>query len=258
MVTEPTALSDAERAIYNNGERLIPGVTHNRAELARHRSSYMFFRRIIKLDSAPVATVVDLGCGVGHGCVTLADLPNVKVLGVDVSEDAIEYARTHFARPNIEYRVSDLRTFCQGPMSFDYAVSRNSLEHVPEGIRLAVRANWRARLMFDVPYDEPPGVNEHHVLHWITENELLLIEGAEVAYQDLRGTIHREKPHRPNVIVCVVSRDGLEPVSPRLAFPIPAWQPRWNERLKLVVERRIGAGVPGAGLYGRFLRRSQP
>jgi SAM-dependent methyltransferase len=225
-VTEPPELSDIERAIHNDGERLIPGVTHDPAELARHRSSYVFFRRVIKLDALPAATVVDLGCGVGHGCVTLADLPNVKVLGMDVSEDSIEFARTHFARPNIEYRVSDLRTFLEhSSMSFDYAVSRNALEHVPNGIELAVHASWRSRLLFDVPYDEAPGVNKHHVMHRITEKKLVGIEGAEVAYQDLAGAIHRDKPHRPNVIVCVVSRDGYAPMGPRLAFPIPPWHP---------------------------------
>ena len=75
-------LSDLETLIYNNGERLIPNVTHARDELVRHKSSYLFFYRIIKHDlnqkrnSNKVIRIVDLGCGVGHGCHMLAQLPN--------------------------------------------------------------------------------------------------------------------------------------------------------------------------------------
>lgn len=35
-------LSPLEAVIYNEGERLIPYVTHDHDELVRHRSSYVF------------------------------------------------------------------------------------------------------------------------------------------------------------------------------------------------------------------------
>ena len=40
-------LSDLERRIFNDGECLIPGVTHDMAEVVRQRSFYNFIRKII-------------------------------------------------------------------------------------------------------------------------------------------------------------------------------------------------------------------
>lgn len=224
--------------IYNEGERLIPGITHGVMELVRHRSSYLFFRQVIALDPGP-RTILDLGCGVGHGCATLAGLPDTHVVGVDLSEDAIRWAQDHYAHQNVEYRVGDIATVLSDP--FDYMVSRNSLEHIPEGLRLAAQANWRKRLLFDVPYNEPPGTNQHHVLHGVREEHLMLIKDAEIVYQDLGGTIHLEKPAVTNVIGCIASRQELPRVRDSLHFPVRAWKPStrtdqarlWAERIRV-------------------------
>jgi len=218
------ALSELERRIYNNGERLIPGVMHGMAEVARHRASYLFFRQVIALDEPP-ARILDVGCGVGHGCVTLSTLPGSKIVGVDVSLEAIEYANSRYARPNVEYRIAGLDDVADELADFDYVVARASLEHISGGIDTIACGGWRRRLLFDVPYDEASGVNEHHVLHGIREEELLAIDGAEVFYQSLRGTIRSSRRGRPNVLACVVSRPGLPDVSPSLSFPVSGWSP---------------------------------
>jgi SAM-dependent methyltransferase len=224
-------LGALEAAIYNDGERLIPGVTHDRAELVRHRSSYVFWRAVIELDCRRLRhrpeqiSVVDLGCGVGHGCATLADLPGVRVVGVDSSKESLEYARRHYARRNVEYLRADLVDFIPGMPAFDYAVSRASMEHVPDGLELIRRADWRYRLLFDVPYDETPGVNPHHVVHNVTEASFEHFDNAEIFFQDLGGVTYDRghKPERPNVIVCVSSRPDLKPVQRLLRFPIRPW-----------------------------------
>ena len=43
-------LRPLEAIIYNEGERLIPYVTHEQDEFVRHRSSYVFWRGIVELD----------------------------------------------------------------------------------------------------------------------------------------------------------------------------------------------------------------
>ena len=57
-------LTRTEEIIFNNGERLIPRVTHDLNELIRHRSSYLFFKEVISKDLSSVAkktvTIIDL------------------------------------------------------------------------------------------------------------------------------------------------------------------------------------------------------
>lgn len=228
-------LTATEERIYNVGERLIPGVTHDMAEVIRHRSSYLFFRNVIELDRRRTMSIqsqfevciLDLGCGVGHGCFEMAETPGVSVVGIDISPETIEYARSHYARENVEYVVSDIVEFVAAMPEFDYVVSRGSLEHVPRGVEVARNSRWRHRLIFDVPYDEPPGANPHHQLHELRGEDMRELENAELFFQDLRGVIYaqRRRRPRPNMILCVSSRDGMPLVTPQIGFPVAAWTP---------------------------------
>lgn len=219
-------LTAEEAVIYNEGERLIPGRSHDYMEVRRHYGSYLFFKEVILADQAraPVVdgpTIVDLGCGVGHGCHTLAQIPGAHVLGVDVSEESLSYARRHYDRSSIAWQQSDLVAFVESMPSFDYVVSRGVLEHIPNGIDLAVNARWNRRLMFDVPYAEPRGRNPHHVLSEITEADFARFEGAELLFQDLDGVIYDgpQKPIKPNMILCACRKGGLM----SLADLFPTW-----------------------------------
>lgn len=221
-------LNPLEAIIYNEGERLIPNVTHNHNELVRHRSSYVFWRAVVELDlpglREPV-TIVDLGCGVGHGCVTLAEIPGTQVVGVDRSAESLEYAARYYARPNIDYMRADLVEYMPSMPPFDYAVSRNAMEHIPDGLELVRQSSWRQRLMFDMPYAEAEGVNPHHIVHDMQEDAFGRFEDAELFFQDLAGVTYdrRRKPERPNIIMCIASRPGLARVSRELCFPIDGW-----------------------------------
>ncbi len=216
-------LTAEESVIYNEGERLIPGRSHDYMEVRRHYGSYLFFKEVILADQAqsPVSdgpTIVDLGCGVGHGCSTLAQIPGARVLGVDVSEESLSYARRNYDRSSITWQQSDLVAFVESMPSFDYVVSRGVLEHIPNGIDLAVNARWNRRLMFDVPYAEPRGRNPHHVLSEITEVDFARFNDAELFFQDLAGVIYgaAQKPTAPNMILCACRKSGLTQVTSML------------------------------------------
>lgn len=229
-------LTPLERSIYNEGERLIPWLTHGSQEVVRHTSSYEFFRRVIEADLASGRDttrnrgigIVDLGCGVGHGCRTLSTIPGARITGVDVSPACVEYARSRYAAGNVIYQAADLVGYIPGMPEFDYVVSRGVMEHLPEGISLIHGARWRKRLLFDVPYDEPAEANHHHVLTGIRESDFSGFTDAELFYQDLDGVIHdaARKPPRPNMIVCICTHPGLPRVEDLpLVFPVPAWRP---------------------------------
>lgn len=225
-------LSDLETLIYNNGERLIPNVTHARDELIRHKSSYLFFYKVIEQDlsqnrnnSNPVR-IIDLGCGVGHGCHMLSRIPNSEIVGVDISEPSLEYARLHYSGSNISYQQANLEEYILAMPEFDYVVSRGALEHINNGINLVLSSKWTSRLIFDVPYNEPSGRNPHHVISQITEESFVNFPEAEIFYQDLGGVVYdiNKKPPSPNMIICLCSRPDLPRISDtRLGFPLPIW-----------------------------------
>lgn len=226
-------LTPIEKVIYNEGERLIPGITHDRREFVRHRSSYEFFCRVIEGDLALAGTpggsvpleIIDLGCGVGHGCRRLARIRGARVTGVDLSPECIEYAQRHYAGPGVTYRREDLETFIPIMPEYDYVVSRGVFEHIPGGLALAASGRWSRRLMFDVPYDEPPGLNPHHLMTGIREEDFDGFPGAELFYQDLDGILYdrKNKPPKPNMILCVFRRPSLPEVGCGMSFPLPAW-----------------------------------
>ena len=198
-------MNKLETIIYNEGERLVPYVSHDIYELIRHRSSYNFFRDVINIDSnnsSDAINIVDLGFGSGYGCSLLASLPNSNIIGVDNSSDCEVYARQTYQRENVSYQIADLSDYIPSMPFFDYVVSRGVLEHIPSGLDLIKSINFGKRLIIDVPYKELPG-NDHHVLHGIDEHYFSSFENAEIFYEDLSGKIYssKQKPDKPNLII---------------------------------------------------------
>jgi SAM-dependent methyltransferase len=228
-------LTDLQKRIYNEGERLIPGITHDMCEVVRHKSSYEFFRSVIEQDIATFPelqqkeeiSIVDFGFGVGHGCFSLSKIKNSHITGIDISADCLKYAKQFYAADNISYEICDLAEYVNKMPEFDYVVSRGVFEHVPGGLDVAFSTRWRQRLIFDVPYNEPEGPNPHHLISGIREEHFAKFSGSELFYQDLAGVIYdgKHKPEFPNMIMCVSSHSGLPPVGEmRMKFPVPAWR----------------------------------
>ncbi|QTL97687.1 methyltransferase domain-containing protein [Iocasia frigidifontis] len=229
-------LTPTEKIIYNNGERLIFGISHDVNEDIRHRSSYIFFKRIIDNDLVYMKSsnmknnsidIIDLGCGVGHGCETLSKIKNSTIMGVDSCQEAIKYAKDVYSGDNISYKCLDLRQYIPIIPSYDYVVSSQVLEHIPNGLELGFTSKWLKRLMLAVPYNEPKNRNPHHVLSDIRE-ENFSGQNAELFYQDLTGIIYdkNNKPPKPNIIICICSHPALPKITDnQIDFPVPAWGP---------------------------------
>lgn len=232
-------MSALEQKIFNEGERLIPGISHNLNEFIRHRNSYMLWRKIIEYDimyqyitTTPIR-IADLGCGVGHGCLTLAEIPNAEVVGIDNSSETIAYAQTYYNQSNIIYQTGNLVDYVQDMPEFDYVVSRGVLEHIPNGLDLAHHSNWRYRLMFDVPYEEPVA-NPHHILHEINEKDFENFSHIELFYQDLEGILYDafHKPSKPNMIMAIIRNEHLPSIQDMcFDFPKLIWKPDDNDPL---------------------------
>jgi 2-polyprenyl-3-methyl-5-hydroxy-6-metoxy-1,4-benzoquinol methylase len=226
-------LTPQEELIYNDGERLIPGVTHDREEFTRSRSGYTFFRKVIEQDLQTIGLsrdrqlkILDLGCGVGHGCVILSEIPTARVKGVDCSLESIEYARRYYHRENIDYELADITTFVSIMPQYDFVVSYHLFEHILNGLNAGLSIRWRHRLMINVPFDEPEG-NLHHMVHRIREEHFAAYPNAEFLFEDLQGVTHdtRAIAPVPNSIICICSHPDLLPVTRQIVFPVPAWKP---------------------------------
>lgn len=96
-------------------------------EASIHLARYALVRELCKGKS-----VLDLACGEGYGSRLLVEWGADRVIGVDVSKEAIEQARTLFATPRVEYRLADANRLMDlfPEERFDLIVSLETIEHV--------------------------------------------------------------------------------------------------------------------------------
>ena len=71
--------------------------------------------------------VLDVPCGVGWGTSLLR--ATGRLVGVDISQEAIQYAQTHFS-DKAEFQVGDMRHLAFADESFDLVVCLEGIEHV--------------------------------------------------------------------------------------------------------------------------------
>ena len=71
-------------------------------------------------------SVLDFGCGVGYGSYVLSRV-SAEVVGYDVSDDALKWARFYAAKsPNLTYAA------CLPEREFDFITCFECIEHVPD------------------------------------------------------------------------------------------------------------------------------
>jgi len=197
-------MTDLEKRIWNEGERLIPGVSHNEAESRRHFASYNFFKDRIHETEVGGINILDLGCGVGFGCRILSAIPNSKILGIDNSDASLCYAKKYYSAKNVEYKMEDLNNFILNMPFYDYVVSRGVFEHIENVWDLINKIKFKKMLIFDMPYNEEPGNNPHHKILGVVEKDFeKLVSSYELFYEDIEGKITKQKPEKPNMIMCL-------------------------------------------------------
>lgn len=126
--------TSGEYELENTGERFLPGAG-NAAEMSYdHIARYRLVERYVAGKE-----MVDMGCGAGYGSNSLARLAK-SVSGVDLSDEAIGYARNRYHAPNLEYQIGDVTKLSFENDSFEAAVSFEVIEHLPRPEDLAVEA----------------------------------------------------------------------------------------------------------------------
>jgi arsenite methyltransferase len=87
-----------------------------------------------RLKLKPGERVIDIGCGPGFLCESMAAAigPTGCVVGIDISRDLIDFAIKHKSGSQIEYSVANATALPVDAGHFDVAVSTQVIEYVPD------------------------------------------------------------------------------------------------------------------------------
>ena len=107
----------------NVPERIVPD-DEEPGIVAQHVKRYAFARPLCARKR-----VLDAGCGTGYGTAYLAESAE-RVIGLDASEDALDYARRRYRGDNVEFLRGDLHSLPFADGSFDAVVSFEAIEHL--------------------------------------------------------------------------------------------------------------------------------
>lgn len=142
------------------------GKTQNLRKLMTSLRSQKMYEYIAELGRN--MRVMDYGCGPGYGTAIIAKKAK-EVVGVDISEEALEYAKSHYALPNVKFIKIDTHPTEFPENSFDIIVSSHVIEHIDNvkkyllqlkrilrkgGMLIITTPNKKFRLLpFQKPYD---------------------------------------------------------------------------------------------------------
>ena len=103
------------------GERYLPRIGGGIELEHRHRYA-------VACQLTAGKRVLDIASGEGYGSDTLAEVAS-HVTGVDISADAVTFARSKYRRPNLEFKVGSCAQIPLDDHSVDVVVSFETIEH---------------------------------------------------------------------------------------------------------------------------------
>jgi 2-polyprenyl-3-methyl-5-hydroxy-6-metoxy-1,4-benzoquinol methylase len=119
----------------------------------RHTNYHRFFIKNLNPDER----VLDIGCGNGFMSYDMAtQVPGVKVVGIELNEENIKFARTHYQHPNLSFIYGDALKELPNEI-FDVVTLSNVLEHIEkrvEFLKKIVHQIKPKRLIIRVPLFE--------------------------------------------------------------------------------------------------------
>jgi ubiquinone/menaquinone biosynthesis C-methylase UbiE len=101
-----------------------------------HMAKYVFAAQFVQGKD-----VLDIGCGVGYGSSYLLMKGAKTVTGVEISLDAVELAKQHYARTGLEFMAQDASALPFRDDSFDVVACIGMIDHVddPDEVLIEIR-----------------------------------------------------------------------------------------------------------------------
>jgi GT2 family glycosyltransferase/SAM-dependent methyltransferase len=106
------------------GERYIP------TEQGKIRLEH-YHRYALALEVVKEKDVLDVACGEGYGSSLMAGVAH-SVIGVDISNDVVDYASNTYQKPNLAFHQGSVINLNFENASFDVVVSFETIEHLAE------------------------------------------------------------------------------------------------------------------------------
>ncbi len=119
--------TDAKSITEQSVERADPEEMAGSLMESEHRSRYLWAAQL-----AEGRSVLDAGCGTGYGTEILAALGAENVVGIDISPEAIEYARSSFEGVSSKFSLGDIYELPFEDDTFELVVCFEVIEHVEE------------------------------------------------------------------------------------------------------------------------------
>ena len=106
-------------------ERFVPEESSGQI-MAEHLSRYYMTEQLVSVDGK---VVLDIACGAGYGTELLARKASYAY-GIDISPEAVNYAKTKHHRDNLTYWIGDCCAIPMDDASVDIVVSFETIEHI--------------------------------------------------------------------------------------------------------------------------------
>lgn len=109
------------------GERVIP---------EKDKIDELYLNHLVRYSAASLFVknqeVLDIACGSGYGSKDLLDKGAKKVIGIDISKEAINYCKSKYKDKTLSFQVGTVDKIPLNDNSLDVVVSLETLEHVDE------------------------------------------------------------------------------------------------------------------------------
>jgi 2-polyprenyl-3-methyl-5-hydroxy-6-metoxy-1,4-benzoquinol methylase len=184
------------------GERVIPKLMNAKnGLLLEHVYRYKFAERFCK------GRVLDIACGVGYGTeILLKENEDInEFVGIDISAEAIEYAKENYSFPKVSYFVDDALNpdLHKIYRTFDTILSFETIEHFKEDERfienLYTLLAPGGTLLISTPFGrgkDQPCSCKYHAFQYKEEEFLQVLEPFKniTMYHQIDSTIEIPKP----------------------------------------------------------------
>lgn len=129
--------------------------------------------------------ILDIGCGIGHSSWLFKEaFPDAKIIGVDISDISIEFARKLFNHPRISFKTADISAH-PAEKPFDLVVMIDVYEHIPQQERTSLHLTLKSLIKENGWLVVTTPTIEHQAFLRKNHSDNLQIIDEDVTFDDL-------------------------------------------------------------------------